>query len=109
LIEGLHAVLAGAGGDGVANQAGLVGVDDAIADVAGGDHDFDSGDAALVIGATDEALGDDGFQGGGQLQANLFLFGRREDRDDALNSFGSVKSVESRKNQVAGFGSEQSC
>src|SRR5712692_9292679 len=35
LIERLHAVLAGAGGDGVVNQAGLVRVDDAIANVAG--------------------------------------------------------------------------
>src|SRR6266446_6383440 len=37
LIEGLHAVLAGAGGDGVVNQARLVRVDDAIADVGGAD------------------------------------------------------------------------
>src|SRR5207245_4052928 len=35
LIERLHAVLAGAGGDGVVNQARLVRVDDAIANVAG--------------------------------------------------------------------------
>src|SRR6202035_5437868 len=35
LIESLHAVLAGAGGDGVMNQAGLVRIDDAIADIRG--------------------------------------------------------------------------
>jgi len=67
LIEGLHAVLAGAGGDGVVNESGFVGVDDAIANVGGGDHDFDGGDTALVVGAAHEALGDDGFQSGGEL------------------------------------------
>src|SRR6267142_1393355 len=51
LIEGLHAVLAGAGGDGIVNQARFVRVDDAIANVSRGNHDFDGGDAALVIGA----------------------------------------------------------
>ena len=107
LIESLHAVLAGAGGDGVVDQARLVGVDDAIADVGGGDHDFDGGDAAFVVGAADEALGDDGFQRGGQLQANLFLLGRRKDGDDALNGFRGVESVQCGENQVAGFGGEQ--
>src|SRR5216684_1367200 len=37
LIEGLHSVLAGAGGDGVVDQARFVRVDNAIADVTGGD------------------------------------------------------------------------
>ena len=61
LIERLHAVLAGAGSDGVMNQARLVRVDDAITDIAGGDHDFDGGNAAFVVGAADEALRDHGF------------------------------------------------
>jgi len=90
LIEGLHAVLASAGGDGVVDQAGFVGVDDAIADVARGDHDFDGGNAAMVVGAAHEALRDDGLQSGSELQANLFLLGRREDRDDTLDRFGGV-------------------
>src|SRR5262249_13189411 len=47
LIEGLHAVLRSAGGDGVVNEASFIGVDDAIADVGGGDHNFDGGDAAF--------------------------------------------------------------
>src|SRR5271156_4502217 len=46
LIESLHAVLADAGSDGVADHARLVRVDDAIANVAGGDHDFDGWDAS---------------------------------------------------------------
>src|SRR5579863_8461286 len=56
LIESLHAVLRTASGDGVVNQAGFVSVDYAIADVAGGDHDFDGRDAALIVGAADQAL-----------------------------------------------------
>src|SRR6266702_1943191 len=64
LIERLHTVLAGAGGDSVMNQARFVRVDDAIADVAGGDHDFNGRNAALVIGAANEALRDDGLQRG---------------------------------------------
>src|SRR6202521_2179939 len=56
LIKGLHAVLAGTGGDGVMNQTRLVRIDDAVADVRGGDHNFTSGHAALVIGAAHEAL-----------------------------------------------------
>ena len=59
LIEGLHAVLRAASGNGVMNQARFVGVDDAIADIAGGDHDFDGGHAALVVGAAHQALRDD--------------------------------------------------
>src|SRR5216684_5132055 len=47
LIKGLHTVLAGAGGDGVMNQARFVRVDDAVADVTGGDHDFASGTRPL--------------------------------------------------------------
>src|SRR3984957_15586211 len=106
LIESLHAVLAGAGRDGVANHAGLIRVDDAIANVAGGDHDFDRGNAAAAIGFAHQALADHGFQGAGQLQTNLFLFGRRKDGDDALNGFGRVQGVQGGQHQVAGFGGE---
>src|SRR6266436_6247118 len=89
LIERLHAVLAGAGGNGVMNQARLVRVDDAIADIASGDHDFDGGNAALVVGAAHEALRHDGLERGGKLQTNLFLLRGREDRDNTLNGFRS--------------------
>ena len=65
LVESLHAVLAGAGGDGVVDEARFVGVDDAIANVGGGDHHFDGGHAAFIVGAAHEALGDDGFERGG--------------------------------------------
>ena len=85
----------------------MSGIDDAIADVGGGDHDFDGGNAALVVGAAHQALADDGFQRGGHLQANLFLLRRRKDGDDALNRFGGVERVQGGENQVAGFGGEQ--
>src|SRR5215469_9730931 len=109
LIEGLHTVLAGTGGDGVVNQARLVGIDDAVANVRRGDHDFDGGDAAFVVGAAHQALRNDGFERGGKLQSNLFLLGRREDCDNTLNGLGGVESVQGGKHQVAGFGGEQCC
>src|SRR6266852_7601870 len=56
LIEGLHAVLASAGGYGVVDQSRLVGIDDAVADIGGGDHHLDGGNAALVVGAANQAL-----------------------------------------------------
>jgi len=62
------------------DEAGLVGIDDAIADVAGADHDFAGGDAAFVVGAAHEALRDDGFQRGGELQADLLLLAAAERR-----------------------------
>src|SRR5271170_7026040 len=106
LIESLHAVLTDAGGDGVADHARFVGIDDAVADVAGGDHDFDGRDAAGAIGFAHQALADDRFQGAGELQTNLFLFGRRKDGDDALNGFRRIQSVQGGQHQVAGFGCE---
>ena len=66
-----------------------------------------AGTRPCVVGAAHEALADDGFQSGGELQANLFLLGRREDRDDALDGFGGVQRVQGGENQVAGFGGEQ--
>src|SRR6267142_2615897 len=107
LVERLHAVLAGAGGDGVMNQARLVRVDNAIANVSGGDHHFDGRHAALVIGAAHQALRYDRFQRGGQLQTDLLLLRRRKDGDDALNRFGGVEGVQGGKHEVAGFGGEQ--
>src|SRR5437764_1133075 len=108
LIEGLHALLAGAGGDGVVNQARFVRIDDAVTNVRGGDHDFDRGNAAFVVGAAHQALGNDGLQRGGELQTNLLLLGRRKDRDNTLNGFGGVESVQGGEHKVAGFGGEQS-
>jgi len=61
LIESLHAVLRSAGRDGVVNEARLIGVDDAIANVGSGDHDFRKRGRGFVVGAAPEALGDDGF------------------------------------------------
>src|SRR3984893_5109876 len=107
LVEGLHAVLTRAGGDGVVNEAGLVRIDDAVTNVPGADHDFASGDAAFVVGAAHEALGYDGLERGSKLQANLLLLRRREDSNDALNGFRGVESVQGGENQVAGFGGQQ--
>src|SRR3984885_11129334 len=106
LIESLHAVLADAGGDGVADHARLIWVDDAIANVSGGDHDFDGRDAAAAVGFAHQSLADDGLQCAGELQANLFLLRRRKDGDDALNGFRRVQSVQCGQNQVARFGCE---
>src|SRR5216683_3994472 len=64
LIERLHAVLTGASGDGVADKARLVRIDDAITDIRGRDHYFDGGDASILSGAVHEALADDGLERG---------------------------------------------
>ena len=48
------------------------------------------------------------FRVAASLQADLLLLRRREDRDDALNGFRGVQSVQGRENQVAGFGGQQS-
>src|SRR5580658_6189665 len=106
LIESLHAVLADAGGDSVADHTRLIWVDDAVANVSGGDHDFDGRDPAAAIGFAHQALADDGLQCAGKLQANLLLLGRRKDGDDALNGFRRVEGVQRGQNQVAGFGSK---
>src|ERR1039457_6765418 len=46
LVEGLHAVLRGSLVQRFADVAGLLGRDDALADVGGGDEDLDGRDAA---------------------------------------------------------------
>src|SRR3984893_10549046 len=70
LIKGLHAVLASAGGNGLTDQARLVGVDDAIADIAGRDHHFDGRNAALAVAPAHEALADDSLERGSELQSH---------------------------------------
>src|SRR4029077_15576407 len=70
-------------------------------------HDFNGGDAALSVAFAHEALADDGFLSGSELQANLFLLGRRKDGDDALNGFRGVESVQGGEHEVASFGGEQ--
>jgi hypothetical protein len=107
LVEGLHAVLAGAGGDGVANQARFVGIDDAIADVAGADHHFNGGTRPLPSALRTRRWLMTAFSVDAKLQANLFLLGRRKDGDDALNRFGGVECVQGGEHQVAGFGGQQ--
>jgi hypothetical protein len=46
-------------------------------------------------------------QHAGQLQADLLLLVRREDRDDAVDRLGGVERVQRREHEVAGFGGEQ--
>ena len=89
------------------NQPRLFGIDDAIADVLGGDEDFNRRHAADAVRLADQALGDDCLERGGQLQADLFLLGRRKHRDDTLNRFRRVQSVQGGEDHVAGFGGEQ--
>ena len=82
-------------------------IDDAIANIAGGDHHFHGGNAARIIGAVNQALADDGLQRGRELQANLLLLRRRKDGDDALNRLRGVQSMQSGEDQVAGLGGQQ--
>jgi len=59
------------------NQARFCRVEDANRDVAGGDHDFDGGNAALVVGATNETLGDDGLEVAQAASESVLLGGGR--------------------------------
>src|ERR1700690_484036 len=58
LIESLHAVLAGAGGDRVADVARFVRIHNAIADEAGGNTYFDGRNAAGAVAAAHKTLAD---------------------------------------------------
>ncbi len=107
LIEGLHAVLRRARGDRAVDQVRLVLVDDAVADEGRADHHFDRRRAALAVDPRHQALRDDGLQHARELQADLLLLVRREDRDDAVDRFGRVERVQRREHEVAGFGGEQ--
>src|SRR5271165_2822654 len=87
LIEGLHAVLRCAGRDSVANGASLLGHENALPNEGSIDHHLDSGDAALGVATAHQALAHNGAQHSRQLQPNLFLLGRRKNRDDAVDGF----------------------
>ena len=41
-----------------------------------------------------------------ELEADLLLLVRREDRDDAVDGLGGVEGVQRREHQVAGLGGE---
>ena len=97
LIERLHAVLAGSGGDGLADHASLVRIDDAIANVSGRNHDFDRRHASRTVALADQTLADDRLERPGELQTNLLLLRRREDGDDALNRFRRVERATSKE------------
>ena len=74
---------------------------------AGGDHDFDRRDAAQAVGARQQALRDRPLEHARELDADLALLVRREDRDDAVDRLGGVERVQRREHEVARFGGEQ--
>src|SRR5256714_3585902 len=90
LVEGLHAVLRGAGGDGVAYERGLLLVDDVVAYEASGDQHLGGGHATVARGGADETHRDDRTQNACELYAHALLKVRRERRDDAADGLGRV-------------------
>jgi hypothetical protein len=70
-------------------------------------HDLDGGDAAESVGAGQQALRERGLQDRRELDADLPLLVRREDRDDAVDRLGRVERVQRREDQVAGLGGVQ--
>jgi hypothetical protein len=82
-------------------------VHDAVADEGRADHHLDGGAAAQAVGPRDQALRDGRLQHAGQLQADLLLLVRREDRDDAVDRLGGVQRVQRREDEVARFGRHQ--
>src|SRR5208282_5040214 len=107
LVEGLHAVLRGTGGDRFADGARLLGHQNAFPDVGGGYHDFDRGHSAFSVRTAHQALADDGTQHGRQLQADLFLLGRRENCNDTIDAFDRIQRVQGGENHVTRFGRVQ--
>ena len=107
LVEGLHAVLGSAGGNGIADGTRLFRHENTFANVGGINHDFHRGYAPFRIGALYQSLADDGAQHGRQLQSYLLLLGWREDGDNAVDGFHRIESVQSGEDHVAGFGSMQ--
>ena len=107
LVKGLHSVLGDAGRNGVMNQAGLIRIDNAIADIFRGNQHFHRRGASNAVRLAHQALGDDRLQGARQLQANLLLFRGRENRDDTLNGFRGVHGVQSGEHHVAGLRGQQ--
>src|SRR5205823_2079312 len=71
LIEGLHAVLRDAGGEGFVDGARLFRSDDALANVLGRNQHLDSGHASSAVSFADESLRDDGLEHGRTLQTDL--------------------------------------
>ena len=68
-----------------------------------GDEHLEGGDhAAADLG--DEALGDDGAEGGRELDPDLVLAPVREHVDDPVDGLGGVVGVQGGEDQVAGLG-----
>ena len=79
----------------VANEGG---------DGRGVDHDFIDGNAARLINAREQQLGNDCLQNGGELDADGFLLVNGEGVDQTVNGLGRAGGVEGAKDQVARFG-----
>ncbi len=107
LVEGLHAVLAGAERDLLADVLGLLLVLDAVPDVRRRDQDLHGGHAALAVGAGHQALAITALRTVASWMRICFWWCGREDRDDAVDRLGGVEGVQGREDQVAGLGGEQ--
>jgi hypothetical protein len=86
------------------NEVRLFLVDDAILDERRGNQHFHSRHATGAGGVWNQTLGNGGLEHGRQLQANLFLLMRREDRNDAVDGFRRVQRVQRGEDKMAGFG-----
>ena len=68
-----------------------------------GDQDLEGSHHAAAV-LRHEPLGDDGTQGGRQLDPDLLLAPRGEDVDDAVDRLGGIVGVQGREDEVAGLG-----
>ncbi len=80
---------------------------DAVADVVRRDQDLDGRHAAEAVRAREKPHRADGLDDGRELQADLLLLVRREDRDDAVDRLGRVHRVEGRHDEVARLGGHE--
>ena len=78
-------------------------VPDQRRDGRGVDHDFIDGDAARLVDARQQQLGNDRLQHGGKLDADGFLLVDGEGVDQTVNGLGRAGGVQGAENQVARF------
>ena len=77
---------------------------DAVADAVAGNEHFRGEHPAMAVGARDQALADDAFQGAGQLGDDLRLLVGGEDIHQAVDGLRRVGRVQRGEHQVAGLG-----
>ena len=103
LIECLHPVLRRACRNRVPNRARLFRHQNTFPDVRGINHHLNCRNSPFAIGPLHQALANDRSQHRRQLQPNLLLLRRRKHRNNSVDGFNRVQSMQGRENHMPGF------